>query len=170
MSQGERNTPYEATLTQYNALDFLIRSIIDGKIHTAIPVVVNSIERPKTSGGANYLSATPLIKPTAADGEALPPAEIPKLRWFRLQAGSAAIVIDPKPGDVGLAVFAQSDVSTLNGEKEPKQVGSWRKFDMSDGFYFGGFWGPTPTTFIHLEDSGDIVITAPNAVTVNTNQ
>ena len=81
----------------------------------------------------------------------------------------AALICDPKPGDVGLAVFAQQDVSTLTGGASPQQPGSFRCYDMSDGFYLGGFWGQTPTTFVRIEDSGDITITAPETVVVNTN-
>lgn len=152
-----------------NVLDFLIRSIVKGMVNTAIPVRVDSISRPADGAGAGYLSATPLVKMRSASGEALEPVSIPKLRWFRLQHGTAALICDPKPGDVGLAVFAQQDVSPLTGGNQPVQPGSFRCYDMSDGFYFGGFWGKTPTTFVRIEDTGDITITAPQTVTINTN-
>ena len=155
--------------SQINVLDFLIRSIVKGMVNTAIPVRVDSVSRPADGGGAGYLSATPLVKMRSSSGEALEPVSIPKLRWFRLQHGTAALICDPKPGDVGLAVFAQQDVSTLTGGNIPQQPGSFRCYDMSDGFYFGGFWGQQPTTFVKIEDSGDITITAPQTVTINTN-
>ena len=111
----ERTQPQGAFVSgsQLNVLDFLIRSIVKGMINTAIPVRVDAIERPGDGSGAGYLSATPLVKMRSASGEALEPVSIPKLRWFRLQHGTAALICDPKPGDVGLAVFAQQDVSTL---------------------------------------------------------
>lgn len=152
-----------------NVLDFLLRSIVKGMVNTAIPVRVDAISRPADGSGAGYLSATPLVKMRSASGEALEPVSIPKLRWFRLQHGTAALICDPKPGDVGLAVFAQQDVSTLTGGNSPQQPGSFRCYDMSDGFYFGGFWGQKPTTFVQIEDSGDITIAAPQTVTINTN-
>lgn len=155
--------------SQINVLDFLIRSIVKGMVNTAIPVRVDAISRPADGAGAGYLSATPLVKMRSASGEALEPVSIPKLRWFRLQHGTAALICDPKPGDVGLAVFAQQDVSPLTGGNQPVQPGSFRCYDMSDGFYFGGFWGKTPTTFVRIEDTGDITITAPQTVTINTN-
>ena len=101
--------------SEYNVLDFVIRSIVCGLVNTAIPVRVDKVERPAEGGGAGYLSATPLIKMRSAKGDALDVVSIPKLRWFRLQHGTAAIIVDPKPGDIGLAVFAQQDVSALNG-------------------------------------------------------
>lgn len=167
---AERTQPQGAFVSgsQVNVLDFLIRSIIKGMVNTAIPVRVDSVTRPGDGGGAGYLSATPLVKMRSASGEAIEAVSIPRLRWFRLQHGTAALICDPKPGDVGLAVFAQQDVSTLTGGSEPQQPGSFRCYDMSDGFYFGGFWGQTPTTFIRIEDSGEVTITAPQSVTVNT--
>lgn len=168
MSELRKNINGFTGTSDFNALDFVIQSVIKGLVNTAIPVRVDAIERPANEGGAAYLSATPLICQRDAEGNALPSVSIPKLRWFRLQHGSAAILCDPKPGDIGLAVFAQQDVSTLTGGNQPVQPGSFRCFDMSDGFYFGGFWGQPPTTFIRIEDTGDITITAPNTVTVNT--
>ena len=148
MTEFLQNSGEFAGSSDLNALDFFVRSIIKGMVNTAIPVRVDSIERPAEGGGAGYLSATPLIRMRSASGDALATVSIPKLRWFRLQHGTAAIIVDPKPGDVGLAVFAQQDVSTLSGGADPVQPGSFRCFDMSDGFYIGGFWGKTPTTFI----------------------
>ena len=154
--------------SEYNVLDFVIRSIVCGLVNTAIPVRVDKVERPAEGGGAGYLSATPLIKMRSAKGDALDVVSIPKLRWFRLQHGAAAIIVDPKPGDIGLAVFAQQDVSALNGGSEPIQPGSFRSYSISDGFYFGGFWGQKPTTFIRIEDNGQVTVTAPQSVVVNS--
>ncbi len=158
---------YEAQ-GDFNALSFFVRNSILNMVNVAIPVRVDSVERRGTQGGGLYLSATPLIQQRDASGNALANVTIPKLRYFRLQHGTAAVLCDPKPGDVGLAVFAHQDVSGLNGENTPKPPSSFRAFDVSDGFYFGGFWGKNPTTFIRIEDSGDVVVTAPQSVTVNT--
>lgn len=154
--------------SDFNALNFIIRSAILNTVNTAIPVRVDKIVRPGDGGGAGYLSATPLITQRDAAGNVLPPVSIPKLRWFRYQHGTAAVICDPKVGDIGLAVFAQQDVSTLNGENTPKQPGSFRSFDMSDGFYIGGFWGGAPTTFVRVEDDGNITIKSTQTVKVET--
>lgn len=156
--------------SEMNALLFLIKQVISGTVHTAIPVVVLSVDRAGDGGGAGYLSCKPLVMQRAANGDSLPSVEIPRLPYFRLQHGTAAIICDPVPGDVGLAVFAQSDTSNVNGDGQEKQAGSFRSFDMSDGFYVGGFWGKTPKTFVHLEQDGTIEIDAPQAVTVKTKQ
>ncbi|MBS5291672.1 MAG: hypothetical protein KHY22_04020 [Sutterella wadsworthensis] len=170
MADKEVITPASSFSEQgsINALEFFVRSMINGIVNTAIPVRVDSIERPAEGGGAAYLKATPLIQQRNAAGDALPCVPIPRLRWFRLQHGTAAIICDPKVGDIGLAVVAHQDVSNLDGGSEPQPPNSFRTFDLSDGFYIGGFWGSAPKTFIRIEDSGDVTITAPQAVTVNT--
>ena len=162
------NTSEFSATSELNALHFLIQSIVKGMVNTAIPVRVDEVNRTGEGGGAEYLSATPLVEMRSASGEAIPNVTIPKLRWFRLQHGTAAIIIDPKPGDIGLAIFAQQDVSALSGGNTPVQPGSFRCFDMSDGFYVGGFWGKTPTTFIHLEDEGTLHVVAPKTIDEET--
>lgn len=162
------NTSEFTASSELNALHFMIQSIVKGMVNTAIPVRVDSVNRTGEGNGAEYLSATPLVEMRTASGEAIPNVSIPKLRWFRLQHGTAAIIVDPKPGDIGLAIFAQQDVSALNGEATPVQPGSFRCFDMSDGFYIGGFWGKKPTTFIHLEEEGTIHVVAPQSINEET--
>lgn len=151
----------------YNQQLYLIKQIIKQTVSTAIPVRVDSVERAGDGSGALYVSATPLVAQTDADGNLIAPVSIPKLPYFRLQHGTAAVICDPVPGDVGLAIFAQQDTSNLSGGTSPVVPGSFRCFDMSDGFYVGGFWGQTPTTYVHLEDSGQITITAPQSVVIN---
>lgn len=149
----------------YNQLVFTIKQLISSSVSTAIPVRVDTVERNGDGSGGGYLSATPLVAQTDAEGNLIAPVSIPRLPYFRLQHGTAAIICDPAPGDVGLAVFAQSDCSRLSGGTEPVTPGSFRSFDMSDGFYIGGFWGKTPETFIHIEQAGTVHVVAKTVTT-----
>lgn len=166
------NATLDTGASGFNILSFLVENIINRQINTALPVRVDSCTKPGAGGAAGYVSATPLICQRGADGNALQPVSIPKLPFFRLQCGKAAVVIDPQPGDVGLAVFAQKDCSALRvGETEPVQAGSFRAFDMSDGFYIGGFLGVPPETFVHLDpEARSVTVTGPKSVTVNADE
>lgn len=166
--QLKQNAKISSYGSGFNAQDFFVRQIIKRMVSTAIPVRVDRVDRAADGSGALYVDATPLICQTAADGTTLDPVSIPHLPYFRYQHGTAAVICDPKVGDVGLAIFAQQDVSRLSGGTEPVGPGSFRCFDMSDGFYIGGFWGQKPKTFIRIEDTGDVTITAPQTVVVNT--
>lgn len=149
-----------------NRMEFLIK-VLQRDMSTAIPVIITATQAGDTNA-AGYVDARPLIAQVDAWGNALPMATLHHLPYFRLQAGRAGIVLDPVPGDIGLAVFAQSDCSTLKqGQTETAQPGSWRKFDQADGFYIGGFINTRIDTYIRLAQDGSIKITAPGNVTID---
>ena len=127
--------------------------------------VVTAVETTGTNSGAGYVSAKPLLMARDGYNNGLPNVDIPKLPYFRYQFGSSAIICDPKVGDVGLAVFAQADCSNINGETTEKIPPTHRQYDMSDGFYLGGFWGKKPTNYIELTDS-EINIKTPEAINI----
>ena len=149
-----------------NRLEFLIK-VLQRDMSTAIPVIITAVQAGDTNA-AGYVDARPLVAQVDAWGNALPMATLHHLPYFRLQAGRAGIVLDPVPGDIGLAVFAQSDCSTLKqGQTETAQPGSWRKFDQADGFYVGGFLNKSVDTFVRLAQDGSITIKAPGNVTID---
>lgn len=164
------NRKLNSEASEYNALSFMMEQMIKGMVNTAIPVRVDSCTKPGVGGAAGYVSATPLVQQRGADGKALQPVSLPQLPFFRLQCGTAAVVLDPQPGDVGLAIFSQQDASNLEaGKTDPVQAGSFRCFDMSDGFYCGGFLNKAPTTYIHLDpEKGEITIKSPTKITLES--
>ena len=166
------NRKLNSGASEYNAISFLVEQMIKGMVNTAIPVRVDSCTKPGVGGAAGYVSATPLVQQRGADGKSLQPVSLPQLPFFRLQCGTAAVVLDPQPGDVGLAIFSQQDASNIEaGKTDPVQAGSFRCFDMSDGFYVGGFYGQTPTTFVHLApEKGEATIKAPTKITIDAPQ
>ena len=166
------NRKLNSGASEYNALSFMVEQVIKGLVNTAIPVRVDSCTKPGVGGAAGYVSATPLVQQRGADGTSLMPVSLPQLPFFRLQCGTAAVVLDPQPGDVGLAVFAQQDASNLEaGKTDPVQAGSFRCFDMSDGFYVGGFYGQAPQTYVHLDpEKGEAYIKAPTKITIESPQ
>ena len=149
-----------------NRIEFLIK-VLQRDMSTAIPVIITAVQAGDTNA-AGYVDARPLVAQLDAWGNALPMATLHHLPYFRLQAGRAGIVLDPVPGDIGLAVFAQSDCSTLKqGQTETAQPGSWRKFDQADGFYLGGFINTQVDTYVRLAQDGSVKITAPGNVTID---
>ena len=153
--------------SEYNAISFLVEQMVKGMVNTAIPVRVDSCTKPGPDGAAGYVSATPLVMQRGADGKSLAPVSLPQLPFFRLQCGTAAMVLDPQPGDIGLAICSQQDSSNVQaGTSNPVQAGSFRCFDLSDSFYVGGFMNQTPTTFVHLDpEKGEITVKSPTKIT-----
>lgn len=152
--------------TPLNQLEFIVKNITRG-MSTSIPVVITAVQAGDTNA-AGYVDARPLVAQIDAWGNSLPMATIHHLPYFRLQSGRAAVVLDPVPGDIGLAVFAQSDCSNLKqGATQTVQPNSWRKFDQADGFYVGGFLNKSVDTFVRLAQDGSITIKAPGNVTID---
>lgn len=168
MSDKELSANYDnfASSNPLNSMEFFIRSLISQVVSTSLPVVVTAVERKGEEAGAGYVTVKPLLQPRNNSGDGLEVTTIPKLPYFRLQHGKAAIICDPKVGDIGLAVVAKHDISNINGSTTPKVPATYRKFDPSDSFYIGGFWGKAPEVFIHLEDEGIIQIKAPTKITM----
>ena len=149
-----------------NRLEFLIK-VLQRDMSTAIPVIITATQAGDTNA-AGYVDARPLVAQIDAWGNSLPMAAIHHLPYFRLQSGRAAVVLDPVVGDIGLAVFAQSDCSNVKqGANQTVQPGSWRKFDQAAGFYVGGFLNKSVDTFVRLAQDGSITIKAPGSVTID---
>lgn len=153
----------------YNALRFVIESAAN-KIATAIPVKVMAVNAGGSGGATGYVDVLPLVTYMSGAGEAIQPVTLYHLPYSRIQGGIAAIVIDPVVGDIGLAVFAHSDSSTVTqGTSEPQQPGSKRHHSMSDGFYIGGFLNQSPSCYLELMQDNTAVLNATGGVTINGN-
>ena len=160
--------PETAANSLPNALDFMMRQIIKGLVNTSLPVIVMKCYPGGTGGAAGYVDIKPLVCQTDAFGNVLAPAVIYHVPYFRLQAGVAAVVIDPVPGDIGIGVFAQSDASTLaQGATQPVQPGSWRCYNQADAFYVGGFLNKTPAVWLELTQTGVINIKAAGGINID---
>jgi phage baseplate assembly protein gpV len=113
----------------------------------------------------------PLVNQLDGFDNAIPHGVVHHLPYMRVQGGANAVIIDPQIGDIGIAVFAQSDISAVkaNAQTDARGAanpGSRRKFAYEDGLYIGGVLNGTPTQYVQFNASG-ISIISPNAVTIN---
>lgn len=149
----------------FNVLNFLIETKIKGMVNTALPVIVTDVQGGGSDNPVGKVSVKPLITQTDAEGNALTTPEIYNLPYFRLQGGKVALVIDPVKDDVGLAIFAQQDVSNLqSGQTDATTPASFRNFDLADGFYIGGFLNKAPEVWLELKDDSVILHTAEKVI------
>ena len=147
--------------TPYNAMSYMVENMINAKVNTAIPVRVDAV-RPGKTGAVGRLDATPLVAQRDAFGSTLAPQRMYDLPYARIQGGKAALILDPTPGDIGIAVFAQQDISLVGGEgNSPVQSGSFRSFDMADGMYIGGILNGSPDIWLELTQEGTATLHAP---------
>lgn len=124
-----------------------------GRNYTATIVRVDEVQ----AGGAGpvgFLTATDLLQQMNGNNEGIPNAPLAGLPYFRLQGGANAVIIDPKPGDLGIAFFARRDISEVKRSRKEGPPPSLRQFDVSDGIYIGGILNGAPSQFIHFLESG----------------
>jgi hypothetical protein len=147
----------------FNQLSFLIK-MATSKMNVAMLVQVVAVYpgagSPDECGTVDVL---PLVNLVDGAGSVWPHTTLFGIPYFRLQGGVAAVIVDPVVGDLGMAVFCDKDISSVKATFQASAPASERRFDMADGFYFGG-WMPTvePTTYVQILPTGTINIVTPS--------
>lgn len=148
---------------EYNRLRYVIESRLS-KMETSLPVRVDAVK----GGGVapvGLVDVTVLVSQVTGDGRTVPGVSIPNVPYVRYQGGANAVIIDPQPGDIGMAIFSSRDISAVKSARASAPPGSARMYDFSDAVYLGGMLNGAPTHYIHFTGSG-IVIRSPGEVRV----
>ena len=151
--QGQRGLSTNSS--EYNAQDFMIRQLI-GQIATAEPVRVVAVSGSGISP-VGFVDVQPLVNLVTGEQKAQEQSVLFKLPYLRIQGGKNALVIDPQPGDIGLAVYAMRDTESLKesrGKGGNVNPGSARSLSKGDGFYLGGFLNDAPERYVQIDDEG----------------
>lgn len=154
--------------THFNEIWFVVSQMI-GRRCTATLVQVKACTNAGDVSPVGFVDVQPLVHQLDGEGNIMPHGTVYNLPYSRLQGGVNAVIMDPKEGDIGLAVFAQHDISKVKATKKAAAPGSRRKFNMADGIYLGGVLNVTPTRYIRFTDSG-IEVVAPDAITIEANE
>lgn len=127
-----------------------------GRNYTATIVRVEEVQEAGV-GPVGFLSATDLLQQVDADNVGIPNLPFNNVPYFRLQGGGNAVIIDPKPGDIGIAIFARRDITEAKRSKTEGPPPSLRQFDQSDGLYIGGLLNGAPSQYLHFLESGVVI-------------
>lgn len=148
--QGQQN--FSTSASEYNAESFrTMRQIM--RLNTAEPVQVVAFHA--NAGGIGTVDVLPLVRLVAGNEQTLDQSQLFELPVMRVQAGANALIIDPQPGDIGLAVYAMRDIEAVKATRGgPVNPASARCYDKGDGFYIGGFLNKTPARYVKVSDSG----------------
>lgn len=158
----------ESTGSELAALTFLFQSLLAGKA-TATLVKVISVVTPATLGFSGTVSVQPLVQQIDGASNAYDHGPLYNLPYFQLQGGTNAVILPPVTNDLGLAVFCDHDISSVVATGAQAPPGSRRRFDMSDGVYFGMFplFGPAAVQYVEfLLNGGGITVVSPLAFNV----
>lgn len=153
-SQQNNRAQYRPEHTQGGAGE--IGAIVSGIVSRIQTVTLVRVVKTKAGGLApvGLADVQPLVAQISGDGTVTPHGIIYNIPYFRLQGGGNAVIIDPEPGDIGMCGFCSRDISGVKQNKAPSAPQSRRRFDYSDGLYFGGFLNGTPKQYIHFKDGG----------------
>ena len=130
--------------------------IVEGIVSRIQTVTLVRVVNTKAGGLApvGMVDVQPLVSQINGAGQLTAHGIIYNVPYFRLQGGGNAVIIDPAPGDIGMCGFCSRDISSVKQNKAPSAPQSRRRFDFSDGLYFGGFLNGTPEQYIRFKDGG----------------
>jgi hypothetical protein len=149
----------------YTSQLFIMRQLLS-TVHTAQLVVVRAVTNAGGVAAVGTVDVLPLVSQLDGAGNMVDHTTIYQIPYMRLQGGANAVIIDPQVGDIGLAVFAERDISNVKANKDVSVPGSKRKHDMADGLYLGGFLNGTPGQYVRFSADG-VEISSPTAITLS---
>lgn len=140
---------------------FVIEQLMNGMATATVVEVVNA--------GDKTVDVRPLVNQIDGSGKGFPHGVIHGIPWTALIGGNSAILVAPKKGDKGLAVFCHNDISTVKASGDQANPGSLRRYSWSDGIYVGGLplINASPIQFIRVSDENGIEITSSVGVKIN---
>lgn len=141
--------------SEQNGLNFAIQQAML-KLQTSLPVRVEAVRNTGVSP-VGVVDIQVLVDMVDGQGNTVQHGTISNVPYFRLQGGTNAVIVDPSPGDIGMACFCSRDISAVKSVKDAAPPGSWRSHDFSDALYLGGFLNGTPTSYIQITQGGILV-------------
>lgn len=146
------------------ANEFVIMNLI-GRINTATLVRVLAVQ--PTAGKVGFVTVQPLVLGATTGGQPIEEAPLYGVPYARLQGGASAVILDPAIGDIGIALFAQRDISNVKATCQESLPGTDRQYSESDALYIGQCLNGDPTQFVRFHpNAGGIDIVSPNG-TIN---
>ena len=148
----------------FNNVSFAIRQAL-AKIQTAMLVQVVSCTNDGGVSAVGSVNVIILVNQQNSAGIGLQEGQLVNLPYMRIQGGANAVILDPQPGDIGIAVFASRDISAVIATKKQANPATFRTYDFSDGLYVGGVLNGVPSQYVQFV-AGGINLVSPNQITL----
>ena len=143
---------------------FLVRRILATVAGSALVQVV-AVTNDGGVSPIGTVDVTPLVNQIDGLGNATPHGTVHGLPYARVQGGADAVILDPKVGDIGIAVFCDRDISGVKATKGRANPGSRRQNDMADGVYLQSCVAQAPTQYVRFSVDG-IELVSPSKVRI----
>lgn len=150
-----------------NSLKGALDSLIASHINQIGPSMLVQVETVKADDAAitGKVTVRPMVQQQDALSRSFPHDVIHNVPYLRIQGGSSALIIDPKPGDIGFIIISGRDHTHAVTTRQPAPPASFRQFSIQDCVYVGGFLNNGPDQFIQATDQGWRIVT-PGSVTI----
>lgn len=152
----------ESRNSEFNAVEFVITQLLNKRNYTTL-VQVMAVRSAGEVAQVGFVDVQIMLNQIDAAGNSMPHGIVNNVPYFRLQGGANAIIIDPQVGDIGMATFADRDISSVKANRAISNPGSKRRADIADGLYTGGFLNGIPTQYVRFSADG-IQIHSPIAI------
>lgn len=149
----------------YSSNQFIIQRMLS-MVRTSTIVKVLSVSNGGGVSPVGTVDIQPLVAQTDGKGNIVSLPPVYGVPYMRVQGGTDAVILDPKVGDLGIALFGDRDQSAVSSTKGEAAPGSRRKHSLSDAIYIGGILNGTPEQYVQFQDSG-ITVTSPQKVTIH---
>ena len=158
------NSPFEAQFDPDRAQEFIILKLLLG-VHTCQLVEVLAVN--PVSGKVGFLTVQPLVLQTDTNQVVIAGSPIYNVPYMRYQGGSSAVILDPVKGDIGLAIFAENDITNVKQTLAAGPAATDRSHSTADALYIGGVLNPDATQYVRFQPSGaGIDIVSPGEITL----
>jgi len=150
--------------SSFTVTSFIVRQLLS-LIDTMKVVQVTAVHPGSgTPPIAGTVDVQVLVAQLDGAGNAVPGGIVYGLPYFRLGGGKWGVVCDPAVDDIGLAICADRDISSLKGAvaagKSPMvNPGSYRSYDVADGVFLGGCLNGEPEAWLWLKADGTLNLT-----------
>lgn len=157
------NSSFEAQFDPDQAQLFVITKLLRS-LHTADLVKVLTVY--PTAGKVGFVDVQPLVLNQDTNGFVIAQTPIYKIPYFQLQGGHSAVILAPSIGDIGLAIFAERDITNVIATQKEGAAPTQRTFNTADGLYVGGVLNPDPTQWVKFNPAGGIDISSADTLTL----
>lgn len=144
---------WAASQSKFNQNSFMVEQLL-ALVRTATLVQVQKCTNAGELAAVGTVDVLPLVNMTDGLGTSSEHGTLYKLPYCRVQGGLNAIIIDPQPGDIGVAVFADRDISAVKKTKKRSNPGTRRRHSMGDGIYLFGVLNAQPNQYVQFNQNG----------------
>lgn len=159
-----RHTP-ATPASEHSVREFHIQQVLS-RARFATLVQVKKVTNTGTVEKTGTVDVIPLVNMQDGQGKNFKHVQMYNLPYFRLGAGDKAVIMDPKVDDIGIAVFADRDISTVKKTRKQGPPGSRRRNSMADGLFIGIYLGDKPKCYVRFTDDDKIIVSPDEAKTI----